>query len=55
MPIIHDKDKSGAFFKYGPTGKKYYYTKNNPVSMYIAKYKAKKQGQAIEISKSKRN
>ena len=51
MPLIHKKDKKGIYFKYGPTGKKYYYNPDDVVNLYIAKYKARKQGKAIEISK----
>lgn len=52
MPVVHKKDKNGLYFKYGSTGKKYYYTPGDPVNMYIAKYKAIKQGKAIKSSKS---
>jgi YHS domain-containing protein len=52
MPIIKSKDKKGKFYKYGKTGKKYYYC--NEKERKKAMQKAIKQGYAIEQNK-KRN
>jgi hypothetical protein len=46
MPLQNGKDKKGHFFRWGKTGKKYYYrTKEERL---LAKRKALKQGYAIE-------
>jgi hypothetical protein len=51
MPLIHSKIKN--YYKYGKEGTKYHYKKDSERSRKIAMCKAKKQGQAIEISKHK--
>lgn len=53
MPVRSGKDSKGSFFRYGDSGKKYYYTPGDKSSRERAKKKAGKQGQAIKISQSK--
>ncbi len=47
MPLIRGRN----YYKFGDTGKKYYYIPNNQPSREIAKQKALLQGRAIEWSK----
>lgn len=46
MPTKAGKDKKGSFYRWGSSGKKYYYTKGNKSSRRAAKSKADKQGRA---------
>lgn len=55
MPIYRKTDQKGSFYRYGDTGKKYYYITGNSKSRQIAYNKALKQGQAIKISQNKYN
>jgi hypothetical protein len=43
MPIQRKKDKLGSFFRFGQTGKKYYYISGNKASRERAKMKAKRK------------
>jgi hypothetical protein len=54
MPIVrgHDKDKQKYFYKYGKSGKKYFYTANDKTSRTRAKRNAEIQGRAINISQN---
>lgn len=54
MPIRRGKDSNGPFFKYGSSGKKYYYKSGDKSSMERAKAKAGKQAQAIKASQSRK-
>ena len=54
MPIINNRDSKGPYYKYGDTGKKYYYTAKDKRSREAARAKAAKQGRAIEYKKSER-
>ena len=54
MPTMRGKDTKGCYYKYGDTGKKYYYTCGNKISRETAKKKAAKQGRAIEYKKAER-
>ena len=54
MPLMNGKDKNGAYYKYGKTGKKYYYQQGNKLSRSLAKSRAMKQARAINISKRKK-
>ena len=53
MPLKNGKDKNGNYYKFGPGGKKYYYTAGHAPSRTRAKNKALKQGRAMAISKKK--
>lgn len=54
MPVINSIDSRGkSFFKYGPSGKKYYYNPKSKISIGLAKAKAIKQGRAISYNKFK--
>ena len=46
MPVVHGKDKDGKFFRYGKSGKKYYY--KTEIGKKRAKSLAMKQGRAIK-------
>ena len=48
MPIQQGVDKRGFYFRWGYSGKKYYYVTNK--GMKIAKGKAAKQGKAIHAN-----
>lgn len=52
MPIQQRSDAQGSFYRWGNSGKKYYYIVNNKRSRDIAKQKAKRQGMAIIISRN---
>lgn len=47
MPVHNGKDSKGSYYKYGDSGKKYYYTPNDKQSRDKSKEKARKQEQAI--------
>lgn len=50
MPVERGRDKDGTFYRWGKSGKKYYYTPNNKQSREQAKTKALRQGRAIKAS-----
>lgn len=52
MPLINGKDSTGSYYKWGNTGKKYYYKTGSKRSRELAKKKAMKQARAIEWRKS---
>lgn len=54
MPLQTDKDNNGWFYRWGDSGKKYYFRLANGRSKSIAKGKAEKQGRAIERSIAER-
>ncbi len=47
MPIHRGKDKNGPFYRWGESGKKYYYKPNNVESREAAHKKAWAQARAI--------
>jgi hypothetical protein len=47
MPIFQGLDSNGYFYRYGETGKKYYFDSSDPVSENDAYTHAVKQAQAI--------
>jgi len=51
---MNGHDSKGPFYRWGLTGKKYYYKVNHEKSRVIAKEKARKQGIAIKISQLRR-
>lgn len=50
MPTERGKDTKGAFFKWGSSGKKYYYRASSKRSRDLARQKANRQGRAIKAS-----
>ena len=50
MPVKSGKDSKGSYYKWGKSGKKYYYIAGNKKSRSSAKRKAEKQGKAIHAS-----
>ena len=50
MPVKSGRDKNGSFYRWGESGKKYYYTPGNKQSVSAAKRKAQKQASAIYAS-----
>lgn len=50
MPVRSGKDSKGSFYRYGESGKKYYYKTNDKVSRSRAKKKAKAQEKAVHSS-----
>lgn len=48
MPVQRSRDKSGPFYRYGPSGAKYYYTSGDVRSREKARGLAARQGRAIE-------
>lgn len=54
MPVKRSTKKGKPCYKYGKEGKCYPFSAGNKKSREAAKKKAQKQGQAIEISKSKK-
>jgi hypothetical protein len=54
MPIKRGTDSKGPFFRYGLSGKKYYYTPGDKESRDKARNKAGKQAQAIKASQSRK-
>lgn len=54
MPIKRGTDSKGAFYRYGSSGKKYYFKIGDKTSRERAKKKAGKQAQAIKASQSKK-
>jgi len=55
MPVQRGKDSLGSFYRWGVSGKKYYYTPNSIPSKNIAREKAGRQGVAIKISQNRRS
>ncbi len=51
MPILKRKDLHGYYYRYGTSGKKYYYNPQSSRSKKIAYTKALKQTQAINANK----
>ena len=51
MPVRRGKDKDGAYYRWGESGKKYRYETGNERSRQAAKKKAEKQGQAVKASR----
>ncbi len=54
MPIEHNHDGQGSFYRFGQNGHKYYYKTNNKLSQKLARKNAIIQGRAIEISKRRK-
>ncbi len=54
MPIHRGTDIKGTYYKYGPTGNKYYYQTGTEASRKRAYEKARLQGVAIKISQNRR-
>lgn len=50
MPTQRGKDSKGCFYKWGKSGKKYYYKVGSATSRENAKKKANKQARAIYAS-----
>lgn len=50
MPVHRGKDKDGAYYQWGSSGKKYRYETGNEKSRKAAKSKAEKQGRAAKAS-----
>lgn len=53
MPTRRGTDSKGSFYRYGQSGKKYYYTPGNSTSRERAEKKANAQGRAIKTSQHK--
>lgn len=51
MPILKRKDSKGHYYRYGTSGKKYYFDPLSSRSNKIAHNKALKQTQAINANK----
>ena len=51
MPIMRGQDSLGPYYKFGATGKHYYYTAGNASSRSRARKRAALQGRAIEWRK----
>ena len=47
MPAYRGRDSKGPFYRWGQSGKKYYYTAGNKQSRERARQKALRQGRAI--------
>ena len=52
MPIIHQYDSKGPYYKFGIHGHKYYYRPDNEKSRMKALAKSKTQGRAIKSSQN---
>jgi hypothetical protein len=50
MPIYNQKDSKGYYYRYGNSGKKYYYNPLSSRSKKIAYAKSLKQTQAIHAN-----
>jgi hypothetical protein len=50
MPVKRSKDSKGPYYRYGNSGKKYYYIPGNKRSRAIALNKANRQARAIYSS-----
>lgn len=53
MPVTISRDVLGSYYKWGKTGKHYYYSPNNEASRKKARKKAIRQGIAIKLRISK--
>jgi hypothetical protein len=51
MPVQNKKDSQGWYFRWGDSGKKYYYITGNAKSRQAARDKAMLQARAIEWRK----
>ena len=51
MPVHRGKDKHGAYYQWGESGKKYRYETGDSDSRKSAKEKAERQGRAIKASR----
>jgi len=51
MPAQRGKDKKGCFWRWGSSGKKYYYKCGDKAASTRAKKKANIQGRAIHVRK----
>jgi len=49
MPLENGKDKEGHFYRWGRSGKKYYYPPKNEFLRYQARWSALRQGKAVEM------
>jgi hypothetical protein len=49
MPLVQGKDKNGNFFKWGRHGHKYYYPSGNEFLKMEARWRALRQGRAVEM------
>lgn len=54
MPARRGRDRKGSFYRWGNSGKKYYYSPGSKISRERAKEKAEKQGRAIKADQSRR-
>jgi len=54
MPVERKADVNGSFYRWGKSGAKYYYTKNNKQSRENAKQKAMRQGRAVHAYRVKK-
>ena len=50
MPVASGKDSKGSFYRWGSSGKKYYYTPGNKASQGAARKKAAAQGAAAHAA-----
>ncbi len=50
MPVHRGKDRKGAYYQWGDSGKRYYYETGDQQSREAAKDKAKRQGRAARAS-----
>jgi len=48
VPVRPGVDATGPFYRWGTTGKRYYYLRGSPSSKRSARTKAERQGAAIE-------
>lgn len=53
MPIYLRTDSNGHYFRYGKTGKKYYFKRNSVPSIIKAYDKCLKQANAIRASRAR--
>jgi len=49
MPLVNGKDKEGHFYRWGRSGKKYYYPVGNSFLRDQARWRALRQGRAVEM------
>lgn len=54
MPVQRGRDSQGSFYRWGNSGKKYYYIPGSKRSRELAKQKALKQGRAIHARRHQR-
>jgi len=53
MPVMRGEDSEGYFYRYGKSGKKYYYNPNKKQSREKAKHLASIQGKAVKAQQNK--